>query len=290
MQNDETNNLNIGRSSKYLGVSIDTLRRWEKKGKIMAYRSPGGHRYFKKDDLDKLFNTRYERVQIQQSENINLEKPTTSTPISNSEPDKTLNISPLAETPTIATPPVTNPEPRTQAVTPTPKVEESTMPTETHIHLPIPEENFSFTIHPDQTLLLTENPKPELPPAETEIIPASEETKVLENKEDFTMATASLGQVKVEEIKEPEAPSQSIFEPIKLTTDAKPLESVQNTINLQGDEEKKTSLSEIVAPEKPKKESKFFSYAVWGILFFSIIDLIMFFIWFSSTKIISPIP
>jgi excisionase family DNA binding protein len=54
--------LSIGKSSEYLGVSIDTLRRWEEKGKLITYRSPGGHRYFKKNELDQLFNTKYERV------------------------------------------------------------------------------------------------------------------------------------------------------------------------------------------------------------------------------------
>lgn len=52
---------NIGKSSKYLGVSIDTLRRWEAKGKIVSHRSPGGHRYFLKEELDKVFDTKYSR-------------------------------------------------------------------------------------------------------------------------------------------------------------------------------------------------------------------------------------
>lgn len=65
---EEANNINklqnllsIGEASDYVGVSIDTLRRWEKKGKIESYRSPGNHRYFKKSDLDKLFGRKYER-------------------------------------------------------------------------------------------------------------------------------------------------------------------------------------------------------------------------------------
>lgn len=53
--------LSIGEASEYLGVSIDTLRRWEKKDKITALRSPGGHRYFKQEDLDNLFGRKYER-------------------------------------------------------------------------------------------------------------------------------------------------------------------------------------------------------------------------------------
>ena len=54
--------LGIGEASKSLGVSIDTLRRWEKIGKIPTYRSPGGHRYYKVADLDKSMNKKYERV------------------------------------------------------------------------------------------------------------------------------------------------------------------------------------------------------------------------------------
>jgi len=59
--NNQQQMLSIGEVSEYLGVSIDTLRRWEKKGKVIAYRSPGGHRYFKQKDLDNLFGRKYER-------------------------------------------------------------------------------------------------------------------------------------------------------------------------------------------------------------------------------------
>ncbi len=70
--------LSIGQASEYLGVSIDTLRRWEKKGKLKTLRSPGGHRYFRKEDLEKVFGTRYEREEtkkqdISEISSINLE-------------------------------------------------------------------------------------------------------------------------------------------------------------------------------------------------------------------------
>lgn len=61
MEENALNLLSIGQASEYLGVSIDTLRRWEKKGKIASYRSPGGHRYFKKNELDDMFGKKYER-------------------------------------------------------------------------------------------------------------------------------------------------------------------------------------------------------------------------------------
>ena len=56
--------LSIGEASNYLGISIDTLRRWEKRDKVKVLRSPGGHRYFKKEDLDNLFGSKYERDEL----------------------------------------------------------------------------------------------------------------------------------------------------------------------------------------------------------------------------------
>lgn len=61
MQNN-SNLLTIGESATYLGVSIDTLRRWDNKGIISAYRSPSGHRYFDKNDLSKLFGQKYTHI------------------------------------------------------------------------------------------------------------------------------------------------------------------------------------------------------------------------------------
>lgn len=44
--------LTIGEAAKYLGVSKDTLRRWEKRGKIKSYRTPGGRRRYTMYDLE----------------------------------------------------------------------------------------------------------------------------------------------------------------------------------------------------------------------------------------------
>jgi len=46
--------LSIGEASKYVGVSRDTLRRWEKKGKITPTRSPSNRRYYTQEQLDTL--------------------------------------------------------------------------------------------------------------------------------------------------------------------------------------------------------------------------------------------
>ncbi len=66
--------LGIGAASEYLGVSIDTLRRWEKKGRIKPLRSPGGHRYFDKKGLDDLFGQRYTRDEETQRRKTKKEK------------------------------------------------------------------------------------------------------------------------------------------------------------------------------------------------------------------------
>ncbi|MDO8474375.1 MAG: helix-turn-helix domain-containing protein [bacterium] len=45
--------LNIREATKFLGVSVDTLRRWDKSGKLVAVRKPGGtHRYYAIKDLE----------------------------------------------------------------------------------------------------------------------------------------------------------------------------------------------------------------------------------------------
>jgi excisionase family DNA binding protein len=53
--------ITIGEAAKFTGLSIDTLRRWEKRGKIVAHRSPGGHRYFSKKELSNASKKRYKR-------------------------------------------------------------------------------------------------------------------------------------------------------------------------------------------------------------------------------------
>lgn len=51
MKNNEL--INIGQAAEILGVSIDTLRRWDKNGKLVAIRKNGGvHRYYLKEDLE----------------------------------------------------------------------------------------------------------------------------------------------------------------------------------------------------------------------------------------------
>lgn len=45
--------LTISKAAKLLGISIDTLRRWDKSGKFSSTRRPGGHRYYNSEDVNK---------------------------------------------------------------------------------------------------------------------------------------------------------------------------------------------------------------------------------------------
>ena len=47
--------LRISDAAEHLGVSPNTLRNWEKAGKVVAYRHPvNGYRLFRPEDLDAL--------------------------------------------------------------------------------------------------------------------------------------------------------------------------------------------------------------------------------------------
>lgn len=57
MKKNDSQWMSIGEAAKYLGVSRDTLRRWEKKGKIKAIRSPTNRRYYTQKILDAIMKT-----------------------------------------------------------------------------------------------------------------------------------------------------------------------------------------------------------------------------------------
>ena len=44
--------LNIKEASEYLNVSKDSLRLWDKQGKLKALKTCGGHRRYRLSDLD----------------------------------------------------------------------------------------------------------------------------------------------------------------------------------------------------------------------------------------------
>src|SRR3990167_3702945 len=46
--------LKIGEAAKILGVSIDSLRRWEKAGKISTVKTAGGTRFYPAEELNRI--------------------------------------------------------------------------------------------------------------------------------------------------------------------------------------------------------------------------------------------
>jgi excisionase family DNA binding protein len=52
--NDDPVLMPIGEVSSVLGVSVGTLRRWDKEGHLVAVRAPGGRRMFRRTDVDEL--------------------------------------------------------------------------------------------------------------------------------------------------------------------------------------------------------------------------------------------
>lgn len=47
------NLLNLTEASQYLNVHKETLRRWDREGKLIPLKTPGGHRRYKITDLEK---------------------------------------------------------------------------------------------------------------------------------------------------------------------------------------------------------------------------------------------
>lgn len=47
--------LTIGEAARYLGVSVDTLRRWDSDGRLRSIRlTAGGHRRYRRDEIESL--------------------------------------------------------------------------------------------------------------------------------------------------------------------------------------------------------------------------------------------
>ena len=44
----------IGEASKKLGVTIKTIREWDKLNKIKTIKTPGGHRRIPKEEIDRI--------------------------------------------------------------------------------------------------------------------------------------------------------------------------------------------------------------------------------------------
>jgi excisionase family DNA binding protein len=48
----ESDWLTLGQAAKYLGVAQSTIRKWSDQGRVPAFYTPGGHRRYKRGDLD----------------------------------------------------------------------------------------------------------------------------------------------------------------------------------------------------------------------------------------------
>ena len=48
--------LTLGQAAKYLGVAQSTIRKWSDQGLVPAFYTPGGHRRFRRQDLDTFLN------------------------------------------------------------------------------------------------------------------------------------------------------------------------------------------------------------------------------------------
>lgn len=47
----------IGEVAKLLGVTVQTVRRWDKDGRLAAVRTPAGHRRYRRDEISALLGT-----------------------------------------------------------------------------------------------------------------------------------------------------------------------------------------------------------------------------------------
>ena len=48
----DTDWLTLGQAAKYLGVAQSTIRKWSDQGRVPAFYTPGGHRRYRRSDLD----------------------------------------------------------------------------------------------------------------------------------------------------------------------------------------------------------------------------------------------
>ncbi len=48
----DTDWLTLGQAAKYLGVAQSTIRKWSDQGRVPAFYTPGGHRRYRRRDLD----------------------------------------------------------------------------------------------------------------------------------------------------------------------------------------------------------------------------------------------
>jgi excisionase family DNA binding protein len=48
--------LTLGEAARYLGVAQSTVRKWADQGRLETFKTPGGHRRFRREDLDRFMH------------------------------------------------------------------------------------------------------------------------------------------------------------------------------------------------------------------------------------------
>src|SRR6476646_11200833 len=51
-QRDDSEWLTLGQAARFLGVAQSTIRKWSDQGRVPAFYTPGGHRRYRRGDLD----------------------------------------------------------------------------------------------------------------------------------------------------------------------------------------------------------------------------------------------
>lgn len=287
--------LSIGESSEYLGVSIDTLRRWEKKGRIAPLRSPGGHRYYSRDDLDTLFGKRYTRdEETVRRTNEELEKTDTVQKQSYSNPPN-----PLSEPEAL---PSRRPDKTPSEIeglsgnipidsTLQDAVKETSQPI-----VQIPENPVSFAV-PENIASVTpqtirysgEIQKPFSIPE----IPSEPDLGTI--REDVRTTHENVGVVR-EDVGATRVPPGSNIIPSKsaigATRESPELPNIllpaKEENNSLSDEEIERRIHTIITKEKEKTNSNIF--LAIGAFIMLTVDVVLLYLWFSSSRISSPIP
>lgn len=63
IQHDVDKLISVGEAAARVGVSVDTIKRWEKAGKLaQAQRTPTGHRRFRRADIERLLTDGVEQT------------------------------------------------------------------------------------------------------------------------------------------------------------------------------------------------------------------------------------
>ncbi len=260
--------LNIGTAAEYLGISIDTLRRWEKKGRIQPLRSPGGHRYYSKSNLDALFGKRYTRdEETLRRTDEELGKPDTATQPISSPPAsyKTTaqeNVLPAQEQILNVSPPSVS------------KVEDRVVPG-------FPVQSVAPKETSPQVLPVTEPP-----PQNTAILHPMETQQPIEEKTFPPPETIA--------VKE-SPPEEKTSSPLETATAPKAEEpSVASTLipqkenNVLSEEEIEKRINTIIKKEERKRSSN--TVLVILAIILLIADIALLYFWFTSSHIASPLP